>query len=360
MTQKELFKIEQNSYIYEHKFPQPQYLGSKYNFREWIYNNIPSKYKINKVFDAFAGSQSIAYYFKQHGFQVITNDFLNFNYHIGKALIENSTDILTENDVNMLFSHAHNKDDFHLIEELYTDLFFERQEAIIIDNFRANIDNLNNSYKQSLAISIMNRSLTRKVTMGHFAHTKALSYASNPERVKRNRSLIKPIKDIFLELVPEYNNAIFDNNHINKSMCMNVLDAVDVITDIDLIYLDPPYCDSHADYQSFYHLLETFTNYWKDKKFINSIKRYEPKLFSGFDKKSDFSNSLLKLFDKISNIPYWIMSYNDRSYPDVETLYNYLNNYKNVHIEKRQYLNNNGGKGSVKDSNELLLICTPK
>lgn len=44
MTQKDLIKIEQNSYFYEHKFPQPQYLGSKYNLREWIYNDIPNKY----------------------------------------------------------------------------------------------------------------------------------------------------------------------------------------------------------------------------------------------------------------------------------------------------------------------------
>ncbi len=51
------------------------------------------------------------------------------------------------------------------------------------------------------------------------------------------------------------------------------------------MYFDPPYCGSHADYQSFYHVLETFTQYWKDKQFVNGVKRYEPKIWSGFDKK---------------------------------------------------------------------------
>lgn len=46
--------------------------------------------------------------------------------------------------------------------------------------------------------------------MGHFAHTQALQYASDPERIKRNRSLIRPLQAIFEDLLPEYNQAIFD------------------------------------------------------------------------------------------------------------------------------------------------------
>lgn len=53
--------------------------------------------------------------------------------------------------------------------------------------------------------------MTRKVTMGHFAHTQALVYAADPARVKRNRSLIRPLKELFTDLLPDYNAAIFDN-----------------------------------------------------------------------------------------------------------------------------------------------------
>jgi len=38
-------------------------------------------------------------------------------------------------------------------------------------------------------------------------------------------------------------------------------------------------------------ILETYTEYWKDKKFVNGIKRYEPQRVSGFDKKRDVLNS---------------------------------------------------------------------
>ena len=44
-------------------FPQPQYLGSKYKHLDWIHQYIPKG--IKTVADGFAGSQSIAYLFKQ-------------------------------------------------------------------------------------------------------------------------------------------------------------------------------------------------------------------------------------------------------------------------------------------------------
>lgn len=215
-------------------------------------------------------------------------------------------------------------------------------------------------HKRALAFAIINRSMTRKVTMGHFGHTQALRYASDPQRIKRNRSLIRPLKNIFLELVPKYNNAVFSNGKENISFNQNILDLLPTLNNVDLIYFDPPYCDSHADYQSFYHLLETYTEYWQDKKFINGIKRYEPQRFSGFDKKKDVLQSFEKLFEYSQDIPHWLISYNDRSYPDIEVLEKMISKYKNVEIEAKTYQNGRGGKGSVAGSQEILFVCKPK
>ena len=131
---------------------------------------------------------------------------------------------------------------------------------------------LQNTFKQALSLSVMCRSITRKVTMGHFAHTQALKYAADPIRVKRNRSLIRPVRDIFLDILPDYNAAVFNNQKSNKSFHKNILELLPTLSNIDLVYFDPPYCNSHADYQSFYHLLETFVEYWRDKEFVNGIK----------------------------------------------------------------------------------------
>ena len=325
---------------------------------DWIRQFIPKDVK--SALDAFGGSQSVSFLFKQLGFQTITNDFLNFNYQIGKALIENLSGKLTEDDLIILFQKSPTKSDFTLIENLFTGIFFEKEQAFFLDNFRANIPLLESDYKKALAFTVMFRSITRKITMGHFAHTQALSYASNPERIRRNRSLVRPVKDIFCELLPLYNNAVFDNSQQNISHHKNILELLPEIRNVDLVYFDPPYCNSHADYQSFYHLLETYTEYWKDKEFINGINRYEPQRYSGFDKKSVAIESFEKLFALAEGIPYWLISYNDRSYPAIDVFEQILKKHREVQIETRTYRNGRGGKGSVAGSREILFVCSPK
>lgn len=343
---------------FNHKFPEPQYLGAKHTHLAWIKKFVPDN--INVALDAFAGSQSVAFLFKQMGLQTFTNDFLNFNNQIGLALVENGNEKLTQEDLSILFQPAKDKDDFQLMKSVFTNVFFEENEADFLDNFRANIPLLSSPYKQALAYAIINRSMTRKVTMGHFGHTQALKYASDPERIKRNRSLIRPIKEIFEDLLPKYNEAVFDNKQENRSYNQNILNLLPTLENVDLAYFDPPYCDSHADYQSFYHLLETFTEYWKDKDFINGIKRYEPQRFSGFDKKRDVIASFEKLFEYSQEIPHWLISYNDRSYPSVEELSQIISKYRDVTVEAKAYHNGRGGKGSVAGSHEVLFVCKPK
>ena len=343
---------------FSYKFPEPQYLGAKYAVLEWIRQFIPQG--IKSVLDAFGGSQSVSFLFKQLGFKTITNDFLNFNYQIGKALIENSSEKLTQDDLTILFQESPEKNEFTLIESLFSDVFFEREQARFLDNLRANIPLLENDYKKALAFTVICRSITRKITMGHFAHTQALIYAGNPDRIRRNRSLIRHVKDIFCELLPLYNGAIFDNSQQNVSCHRNVLELLPEVQNVDLVYFDPPYCNSHADYQSFYHLLETYTEYWKNKNFINKIKRYEPQRYSGFDKKGVVIESFGKLFELAERIPYWLISYNDRSYPSIDEFERLLNKHREVRIEAKTYRNGRGGKGSVAGSREILFICSPK
>ncbi len=341
-----------------YKFPQPQYLGAKYIHRGWISQYIPDS--ASTVLDAFAGSQSIAYMCKQLGKKVVTNDFLSFNNLIGKALIENPAYTLDRGDMDILFSGNSAPEEFCLMERLFSGLFFVKEEAAFADSFRSNVARLDNPYKRALALTVMCRCMTRKVTMGHFAHTQALAYAADPVRVKRNRSLTRSLKDLFMELLPQYNAAVFDNAKGNTSHNENILDLLPHLESVDLAYFDPPYCNSHADYQSFYHLLETYVEYWKDKQFVNGTRSYYPKRYSGFDKNGEAMDSLRLMFERAVHIPLWLVSYNDRSFPDIDTMIGLIEPYRSVKVERKTYTAGRGGKGSVAGSSEILLVCTAK
>ncbi|HQG58734.1 MAG TPA: DNA adenine methylase [bacterium] len=343
--------FENESWI--NKFPKTQYLGSKEHLVKWIFNHAPNN--IKTFLDAFSGTSVVSYYFKSKNKQVITNDFLKFNYHIGKSLIENKNIKLEAKDLELLLSENKNSETF--IEDVFSGIFFERDQARFLDNFRANVNLLDNDYKISLALAIMNRALTRKVLLGHFAHLSALRYSNDPNRVKRNPTIARPLRDLFLELVPEYNKAIFDNGHENTAFCEDAIALIPKLDNIDLVYFDPPYYGCHPDYQSFYHFLETFVEYWKNKTFINGTKQYYPKKDSGFVKKEEIINSFTKLFNVSKRIPYWLISYNSKSYPDKDEMIKLIKEYKHVNLFEYEYLNHYGGKGSKKGTKEYLFYC---
>lgn len=333
--------------------PKTQYLGSKEHLVKWIFDNSPKE--IENFLDAFSGTSVVGYYFKSKGKKVIVNDFLKFNFHIGRALIENKDITLDDNDIALLFSP--NQKASSLIEDVFTNVFFERDQAHFLDNFRANINVLDNEYKKSLALAIMNRALTRKVLLGHFAHLSALRYSKDPLRVKRNPTIVRSLKDLFLELVPAYNNAVFDNGEDNEVYCEDAIQLIPKLHNVDLVYFDPPYYGCHPDYQAFYHLLETFVEYWKDKEFINGTKQYSPKKESGFVRKEETINSFKKLFSASAHIPHWLVSYNSESYPEKETMADLICQYKRVRIFEHEYQNHYGGKGSKKGTKEYLFYC---
>ena len=339
------------------RMPAPQYLGAKYKLLPWLCQFIPTG--ADTMLDGFSGSQSFSFEMKKRTCTVHSNDFLGFCHTQGTALIENKQAVLTNSDIELLFCENKNRADSM---QRFKNIFFVENECICLDDFRANVELLACPYKRSLALAVMCRSLTRKTIMGHFAHLQAIPYANDPARIKRNPSIARPIRDLFIDLLPEYNAAIFDNGKKNKSYRENILDLLPKLQTgkIDFAYYDPPYCNSHSDYQAFYHLLETFVEGWGeiDKKFINRTQRYHPPRHSGFDKAAEIKDSFRKLFALSDEIPHWLISYNDRSLPKIETLVSMAKRHKSVRVEDKIYATSRGGKGSVSGSREYLIVCS--
>src|SRR6185503_18397540 len=155
---------------------------------------------------------------------------------------------------------------------------------------------------------------TRKVLFGYFCHTKAMEYRTHPERVYRNPSINQNIEELFLSLLKEYNEAVFDNDKKNIAYNEDVLTLLPKIN-VDLAYFDPPYVGVHPDYHGFYHFLETYVDYKNNVPLENGTKM-SPRKNSGFTKRKEIIESFQKLFESSKHIPYWLISYNSRAFPN--------------------------------------------
>ncbi len=335
-------------------FTETQYLGAKHKIVPWILQCLPND--VHSILDGFGGSGSFSFAVKKLGLNVHMNDFLKFCHMTGHALIENKNKTLSIKEASALFDeNPHKKNQTY---DLFHGVFFDAETAHMLDHFRANVNGLSCPYQQSMALTVMNRSLTRKIIMGHFAHLQAIPYANDPMRIRRNPSIARPIKTLFFELLPLYNQAIFNNGQDNYAHHHDILTLLPTLKNIDVAYYDPPYAGSHSDYQAFYHMLETYVMQWDDKDFRGGTKRYHPPRNSGFDKKSNILASLHQLFALSCDIPYVLMSYNCRSFPDINGLLDIARHYRTVTVKEREYKTSRGGKGSVSGSREYLLICT--
>jgi DNA adenine methylase len=299
------------------RFPGTRFMGSKYSVLDFIGESIKDL-KFKSALDAFSGSACVSYLFKSKGKQVYSNDYLHFCYHTANALVANGTAHVSSVEIEMLLSGSINAPTF--IRDTFKDLYFSDQDNEFLDNVRARIDCLVDSYKRSIALAALVRACLKKRPRGIFTYT--------GNRYDDNRRDIRiDLRDHFINSLNEFNDAVFDNGFQNKAFNCDVFD-LDV--EADLVYLDPPYFStlSDNDYVRRYHFLEGLVRYWngieiqaysKTKKF----RRYP----SAFDSRESAYAAFPRLFEKFKD-SIIVLSYSSNSIPNKSELAYMLKQFK--------------------------------
>lgn len=332
------------------KYPKINFIGNKEKISDWIFDNIPKDVKT--IFDAFSGGGSISFEAKKRDYKIICNDILEINYLISKALIENSKIKLSDGDVKTIFLGKPIKG---FIYKNYSNVLFFPKECMELDKYRKNINKLNSPYKKALALVLLRRAMIRKMPYSRFnipfdnikqLRDEEYSY----RKYKRKRAYHnQSFKEHFLENLKEYNNAIFDNGKKNKAYNGNVFKVISKVT-ADLVYLDPPYTGTMNNYFGFYGFLDNFINSKKGEPFENNF----------IDKKTSL-DLFERLFLKLKKYKYWILSYNNSSYPSKEALTKLIKKFdKNVKIIEKKHNYQITGKETKTQNKEYLFIVNNK
>lgn len=300
------------------QLPDTKYMGSKQALLPFIFKCLEGL-DYDRVLDPFSGSGCVSYAFKKLGKETHANDFLHFCFHTAKAVVENNTTPL--NNADLTFLLRKNPRSRLFVQNTFANLYFSLKDNVFLDNLWANISELRNPFKKSLAIAAISRACMKKRPRGIFTFVGRKGWDGR-------RDLKLTLEDQFIAACKAFNNSIFDNGKRNKAFNSDVfsLDA----NDYDLVYIDTPYVSpySDCDYVRRYHFVEGYSKYWNgveiSKESLTKKFKSYPTEFSTQRKAED---AFLKLFDHFRN-SILVVSYSSNSVPTKKTMTQLLRTFK--------------------------------
>ena len=296
------------------------FMGSKYLMLDWIERQVPTDAK--SFLDAFSGGANVAYHFKRKGLKVIANDLLRFPYHLARAVVENSTETLSDEDVEMLL--APNAEAGTFIVDHFHGYYYTKPVLQWLDRVWSNIQRLP-GYKKDLALAALGSTVKAKSAFGLFTRSKQsrradlASDAGLQESQVSNPPLGKFIES-FRRSILQLNLLVFDNGTSCQALQLDGAEAVRRFG-ADVLYLDPPYVTEFGtnDYEDALHFVEGLMTRWADKTLRSNPRR-------NFPSRTRFSKeSIRKLIQTLAadardRYPTVLLSYRDRAFPREEEI----------------------------------------
>jgi DNA adenine methylase len=304
-------------------------MGSKQGILPSIWSAV-KRLPFTTVLDAFSGSGCVSYMFKSQGKAVTANDFSKYSYHLANALIANSDETLSDDDIAMLLEPNTNRQNF--IQETFRGLYFSDKDNLFLDNTVANIQQLTSPIKYSLALSALNRACIKRRARGVFTYI--------GERYDDGRKDLRlSVQEQFLAATGLLNDTVFDNGQQHFAVNQDVF-TLDIVP--DLVYLDPPYYTplSDNDYLRRYHFVEGLSCYWQGVEILHRTKTKKlRKYYTPFDSRTEVYGAFERLFRQFSN-SILVVSYSSNSLPGREELTEMLRDIKSnveVHTIEHKY-----------------------
>ncbi len=316
------------------EYPQLRYMGSKHRLLPWVHS-VLAELTFSTALDAFSGSGCVAYLLKHMGKQVCANDFLHFSSVIGAAVIGNSHQLLTEEDCSLLLRTNRRRKQF--IERTFTGVFYDVESLRFLDNFWANLPQLESDEKRAMALSSIFRACVKKQPRGVFTVT------GDPLRYDDGRRDLRlSLREHFLESAAAFNQVVFDNGHANSARQGDVYDIPPGA--FDLVYMDPPYVPRADDncYIKRYHFLEGLASYWRasgTEILTETMSHKIPKRFTPFSYRRTAVDAFRRLFQHFHRSTL-VLSYSSNGYPSLPVLVELMREVKPVvvvHEKEHRY-----------------------
>ena len=325
------------------------YIGSKQKLVDWIWKHTPEG--VGTVLDAFSGSAVVAYMYKTKGLQVIANDRLRYCHHAAKAIIENNSVRLSEDEIEALL--ADNAKAGSFVQDNFKGIFFAKGVHALIDTIRANCDKLSGFKKDIALFGFGKTCMSGKGGFGHF---------SSSTDYGRRQDTPDEFKDRLRKNLQRINALVFDNDKENKAHRQDINDLLPKAK-ADLAYFDPPYATefSTTNYERAYHFVEGLMTYWEglEIKADTKVKYYETDHKTVT--KANASEFFQTFLGNAKHIPHWLISYRDHAYPNEQEMKRIIGSFgKQSRMKSKDHHYAITSKhGEASNAKERLFVCAP-
>jgi len=337
---KETFESKLSYVCNQVRYIKNPYIGNKSKILKYIIRTIEEEgIKYNSVLDLFSGSGCLSLVMKLMGKRVVANDLLASSYVYTHAFVENNTEELTEEEKEYLLTNRSEKEGFVLWNDDGTEDInkFTNEELNFLMDYRENANflfyglpnsgNLYNPYKLSLALACLQLYVMDRVFVGGRLYSGQI-IARLDHRLEHQRN---QGNEMNFEKIRWYDFRIKDDKNQHKAYKEDAYNLLTLyperVNGCELAYIDPPYGGEQSNYFKMYD----FFNYYSSSGASDSHFEVFNEGVDRFIKSDNYKDNFIKLLEALheTDIPTWVISYNDSSWADIETIKNILSNFKN-------------------------------
>jgi len=286
----------------------PNYLGGKRALAPTIFAEIgkvhpPRTWPGLTLLDPFAGACSVSLYAKAQGLRVIAGDIAERSHIVQQALISNSTETLTDEDLGSLFQARNGYP--HFVAETFVPAHFPSEFAEFLDLAMANIADHPSPVKRALLKLVLFKMMKAPriqfsdTTISRAVETDTLEHLAGHKARMADRWYLTPPEVSVARLAGVINSAVFGNGHQNLAHQMDAQDLVEQHAgEAQILYIDPPY-PFVTGYETYRVLDSVFAGQqlWPQRSPWSTAR---------------FTLQLLNLLEAAEEIPLWVISYGNR------------------------------------------------
>ena len=320
----------------ESKVQRLNYIGSKYKLLDWIFEHIKDKtgYELEGkyVADLFAGTGIISHYLRNLGCIVVSNDAELYSYIITSALSQSTYSRKLQNIINEFNGCEQKKVGY--ITENYSPYntndrkFFTTENAMKIDYIRYTIEGMIDSLSRQEYIFLLASLIVSADNVSNVPAVYGCYLKNFKDKAKKH-----------MVLIPIHTNTDLGNEK-SVTYNKNIVDLIEELSDIDIVYLDPPYNERQYSKNYFpLNMIAKNPEILKNEPDLKGVTGIPKDCFiSPFCKKSNVENAFRELFLKLQGKTKWIfMSYNNESLLTKDKLIELMSVYGKCTVVEQDY-----------------------